>query len=415
MAALLKPRQRPLLLLAVLATSSALDIRGADLPCTTFEQDVVFGAYYDIPSTTYQWAYNGYEATMSMANRYAQCAQVLGTANFDMYIKVESDSGGTWIQTKCTTEPRCTGSGPYSRCYTLTPAPQSPATVYRCSQSLANAQAAQDPHLTLAHGGRADFRGTHGALYNFLSSSNVSVNVRTDNSTFMLGKSTIHGSFMTEVHVAMLTTATATALPRWFNVSFWGAELNDGGWSYRMINGTCSKVNSPNPSKFTLGPHNAKVCDNLVLKTAHSSATISTTEWEITVTGQPIYSRIDGPHRRIDLELKQKVSDHEFKLQPHGLVGQSFDGDDAARHGRLDAYPPPNATAEFTTSAMAQGAIDGVAAEYVMGSRYATSFKYSAFGSWPTAEQLTREPFWTRRHRRLREQARKLARARSTV
>ena len=30
--------------------------------------------------------------------------------------------------------------------------------------------ACQDPHLNLAHGGRADFRGTHGELYNFLSS-----------------------------------------------------------------------------------------------------------------------------------------------------------------------------------------------------------------------------------------------------
>jgi len=36
-----------------------------------------------------------------------------------------------------------------------------------------------DPHLALAHGARADFRGRHGAIFNFLSTQNLSLNVRT--------------------------------------------------------------------------------------------------------------------------------------------------------------------------------------------------------------------------------------------
>lgn len=43
---------------------------------------------------------------------------------------------------------------------------------YTCSAPApaGGACACQDPHLNLAHGGRADFRGRHGELYNFLSS-----------------------------------------------------------------------------------------------------------------------------------------------------------------------------------------------------------------------------------------------------
>jgi hypothetical protein len=42
-----------------------------------------------------------------------------------------------------------------------------------------------DPHLTLAHGGVADFRGRDGKFWNFLSAANVSVNLMTqDGSPF---------------------------------------------------------------------------------------------------------------------------------------------------------------------------------------------------------------------------------------
>ena len=37
----------------------------------------------------------------------------------------------------------------------------------------------KDPHLSFAYGGTADFRGRHNALYNFLSTPRLSVNVRT--------------------------------------------------------------------------------------------------------------------------------------------------------------------------------------------------------------------------------------------
>ena len=38
----------------------------------------------------------------------------------------------------------------------------------------------RDPHLAFAHGGRADFRGRHFHIYNFLSVPGFAVNVPSD-------------------------------------------------------------------------------------------------------------------------------------------------------------------------------------------------------------------------------------------
>jgi hypothetical protein len=58
-----------------------------------------------------------------------------------------------------------------------------------------------DPHLRLAHGGRADFRGCDGCMFNFLSARDLSVNVKTEAATFGLNGGTVHGTFLTELHI----------------------------------------------------------------------------------------------------------------------------------------------------------------------------------------------------------------------
>ena len=58
-------------------------------------------------------------------------------------------------------------------------------------------------HLHFAHGGRADFRGKHGAYYSFFSAPNVACNIKIENSTFRLrqrGELVVDGSFITEAH-----------------------------------------------------------------------------------------------------------------------------------------------------------------------------------------------------------------------
>ena len=60
----------------------------------------------------------------------------------------------------------------------------------------------QDPHLRFANGARADFRGLNNTLYNFLSSHELNVNVKTEFSDFMLHELRVHGSFLAEAHLS---------------------------------------------------------------------------------------------------------------------------------------------------------------------------------------------------------------------
>ena len=130
---------------------------------------------------------------------------------------------------------------------------------------------------------------------------------------------------------------------------------------------------------FTLGPHSSRVCDELSVETDMSTLKVRAAEWDVQLRGMPVYRRVRGPSHRIDVKIKQKVGDAAFAAQPHGIIGQSFDGNSTARRGKLDVYPSRSLAAEFTTTAWAEGAIEGVANEYAVGTRYATDFKYSRF------------------------------------
>ena len=117
-----------------------------------------------------------------------------------------------------------------------------------------------DPHLRLAHGGRADWRGFHDWIISFVSSKDVALNVKTENATFMLGLVTVFGSFITEAHLAMRThlqpvagaaASASTAAWRWFNVSFWANHVNKDGWAWDLVTGSCAKAGNP-PVHFKL-------------------------------------------------------------------------------------------------------------------------------------------------------------------
>jgi hypothetical protein len=227
-----------------------------------------------------------------------------------------------------------------------------------------------DPHLRLAQGGEADLRGLDGAIYNFLSSQNVSLNVMTEFATFMLNKVTVHGSFLTEAHFVMMSGAG-----RLFNVTYKTSELNENGWGWKMVNATCGK------ERFSFGGRGSSAaCDNLRVYVDWSTVHVEADEWRIALRGMPVPKRISGPHHRIDLDITQKVRDHEFAVVPHGIIGQSFDNNPVPRVGKKDTYPPLDEVAEFTTKAMAEGAIEGTADEYKVAYPFQTAYKYSRFG-----------------------------------
>ena len=61
---------------------------------------------------------------------------------------------------------------------------------------------------------------------------------------------------------------------------------------------------------------------------------------------------------------------------PHGIIGQSWDGDNIAVSGKVDDYKD---RVEVTTTAMAEGAIEGSANNYAQSNAFDVDFKYSRF------------------------------------
>ena len=66
-------------------------------------------------------------------------------------------------------------------------------------------------------------------------------------------------------------------------------------------------------------------------------------------------------------------------VPPHGLIGQTYDGDNVGSIGKQDDYKTYDHST--MTSAMGEGAIEGVASDYEMTSKFATDFPFSRFGA----------------------------------
>jgi len=107
--------------------------------------------------------------------------------------------------------------------------------------------------------------------------------------------------------------------------------------------------------------------------------TITNGKWEVTAWSVPFPNPHYHPGKtllNIKLEPSEGYEPEEDPVAPHGIIGQSYDGDNEGIDGAVDDYKGD----EFTTSAMAEGAIEGMAADYKMASKYDTAFKYSRWG-----------------------------------
>ena len=239
------------------------------------------------------------------------------------------------------------------------------------------ASSTSDPHLALAHGGTADFRGCEGCYFNMHSTQDLLINVRTSLATFELKNSTVHGSFLTEVHLAWHDAPAQ----RWLNALFWAAEVGDNNFGWHAVNLTCGS--DPDERAKAMHFKTRRSCGAANLTRGYSSLTVELPEWRISVTPQLVFGHLEGPRRRLDLSLVPRVPEAELAVWPHGLIGQSFDGDGAPLSARVDDY----STRVVHTSAMAEGAIEGTADDYRVPSAFSAAFRYSRLGVLPGQTQ----------------------------
>ena len=220
--------------------------------------------------------------------------------------------------------------------------------------------AVQDIHLRYPNGGRADFRGLPLTYYNLISAPRLSINVVVKETSFHLKQALIHGTFITEAHTALQTSAGPLQL------SVWADRLNELNYAWNISDGTCNRT------RFVLGPHAARSCGEVDFRVDYSSLHLSTSETELKIAARPVYNRVAGAHHRLDVGLALKKRPDKI----HGLLGQGYIG--RTRNGKTDTYP---SSGEFRTAAWGEGAIDGVPTDYEMPSKYATDFRFSCFHS----------------------------------
>jgi len=235
-----------------------------------------------------------------------------------------------------------------------------------------------DPHLHLAHGARADFRGRHGGIFNFLSARDLSVNVHIANSSFYLrtpatgdAKIMVHGTMLDEAYIVGRTLSGHL-----FNLSYVASPREVTAES---VEAYCSSKEGA-AARYPIKPHTESACDNLRVTMSSSKMILVAPDWRVTIKRQRVLDRVDGGERRIDMDLELLSPEAELPTMPHGIIGQSWDGDGMAVDGQLDQYPRVQG-AVFTTYAMGEGAIEGRARDYEMTAPFEVRYKYSRFGT----------------------------------
>jgi len=205
-----------------------------------------------------------------------------------------------------------------------------------------------------------------------LSAKNVSVNVLFEHADFHNPFRLVHGSRMSKLGMTMRTALTGQLVTISFNATASGVQR--------------ALVTSPAGSRYVDHGHAEFAIENLKLNMrekkmggvgGHGMAlTISTGKWEVQVFSKRFPNAAANPGKALlNVAINAKYdADHDV-VAPHGLIGQSYDGDEFDFVGKTDDYHGT----EVTTTAMAEGAIEGVAADYKMTGPFATAFKYTRF------------------------------------
>ena len=127
-------------------------------------------------------------------------------------------------------------------------------------------------------------------------------------------------------------------------------------------------------------PHSRRRCrvDPLTVEVDYATVRARCANWTIVTNVRTVPNRVFGAPRRIDFRV-------EGSDDAHGVVGQNLR---RPRDGKTDAYP---SSGHFTTSAQAEGAIDGEYREYIVDAPFDWSFRYTRFN----ATRTETDAIWT--------------------
>jgi len=243
-----------------------------------------------------------------------------------------------------------------------------------------------DPHFTGFDGDKLDFRGKNDTVYSLLSARRFQLNARFISQTFVMGgtcdrcpkRKTVHGSFVKVAYLRALTSTDKT-----LTIEYRAGAPSHAVLTTKEADGVSMTTDvevsttMPDATQYTVD----EVSLRLVRKHQREVAVVvSNGEIEVQATSRYLaWAAQNGFKKRLDVTLKSLRPTAALKVWPHGLIGQTLDGDQTAVDGAMDDYSPT----EVLTAAMGEGAIEGVAADYEVPADdpFSTVFKYSRFYS----------------------------------
>ena len=226
-----------------------------------------------------------------------------------------------------------------------------------------------DPHVRGADGDSFDFKGEHLGIYVLLSTKLLSLAAQFEHSRFFTphSKLWVHGSWMRQL--------------------FWTIRTRGG----RLLQ---TQLDSRRPTLNGSAVTRTVIIEDIrfAFKAGHGHGTLAV----LTVTTAAWRTRAEvtkgAPHRghlRINVQLQPLHDIATDAVAPHGIIGQTYDGDGLPKHGRRDRYDvldDGTPTAErrtaggiVTTRAKGERAIEGTAEMYRVDGPYDTGFVFSRF------------------------------------
>lgn len=237
-----------------------------------------------------------------------------------------------------------------------------------------------DPHIHRADGHKADFRGEDGKIFNMLSARNFSLGVRTVESHFMqkYGAQKVHGSHFAEAFFTIRTNETGTVVTARLSATV-------TPWSEpETVVAISGSEKYPIPLSYSARKSFAIEDVNITAISA-AKVLVRGASWEVLLTRRLLYKPLPESKTKnyLDLVVRRAFKDPKA-LASHGVIGQSFDPRHRIKQdGKTDDY----SASEVTTTAQAEGAIEGVHTDYMLSAPFQTTFKYSLFDA--PAEKTT--------------------------
>jgi hypothetical protein len=217
-----------------------------------------------------------------------------------------------------------------------------------------------------------DFKGEDKVVYSMFSARGFAVNARFVHDVYSLGEKEVHGSFITEAY-ASVQLPGQDIVQIGFNATRPDVAQLAIGQRRTGLAISPFGVNEADVDTFKQGdlvvtlskPH----MNSAVLEVSDGS-------WRLTCKAHLYpYSTTNKEKKRLDISFSQLKPEAAANVAPHGLVGQTFDGDNVAVDGAQDDYKGK----VVVTKAMGEGAIEGSASDYVVPTPFSVDFAYSRF------------------------------------